>query len=191
MFYQGNIQLLAQPSVAIVGARQANNYTKWLLQALIPHLVKQRVNVISGLASGADSFAHQITLQNHGNTIAVIGTGLNCYYPAQNKTLQQQIAQQGLVLSEYLPDVTARRYHFPRRNRIIARLCQTLLITQASQRSGSLITTNLALKDNRNVMAVPGNINVPLSQGCNELINAGATPYLTPQQVLESLKFFD
>lgn len=190
LFYQGNIKLLAKPTMVIVGARQANGYTCEVLHNLIPHLVNHNVSIISGLASGADSYAHQITLQNHGNTIAVIGTGLNCYYPQQNCLLQQQIAREGLLLSEYLPDVTARRYHFPQRNRIIAGLCHTLLITQARQRSGSLITANLALEDNRNVMAVPGNINLPLSQGCNELIDAGATPYLGPQQVLESLKFF-
>lgn len=190
LFYQGNIKLLANSTMAIVGARQANNYTREVLYDLIPYLVSHNVSIISGLASGADSYAHQITLQNHGNTVAVIGTGLHCYYPQQNKLLQQQIAREGLLLSEYLPDVTARRYHFPQRNRIIAGLCHTLLITQARQRSGSLITANLALEDNRNVMAVPGNINSPLSQGCNELIDAGATPYLGPQQVLESLKFF-
>ncbi|MBU3851946.1 MAG: DNA-processing protein DprA [Candidatus Paralactobacillus gallistercoris] len=189
LFYEGDLQLLTMPMVAIVGARRADNYTYRVLHHLIPQLVKHNICIVSGLAQGADSYAHQLALQYGGKTIGVLGNGLDICYPTKNTQLQQTIKHKGLLLSEYVHGTPARHYHFPQRNRIIAGLCHTLLVTQAQQRSGSLITANLALDDNRNVLAVPGNIDCALSAGCNELIMAGATPYLHPQQILATLQY--
>lgn len=187
LFYQGNLSLLQQPILTLVGARRATAYTQAVLSQFIPGLVKAGVVIASGLAAGADRMAHLTTLAAKGQTIAVIGTGLNRYYPAANQALQAKIANVGLVLSEYPLNSPPQRYHFPERNRILAGLCQALCVTEARQHSGSLITANLALQANRNVLAVPGAITQPLSTGCNQLIAAGARPALTVQDLLEEL----
>lgn len=187
LFYQGHLALLKQPILTIVGARQAGTYTQAVLNQFIPSLVNAEVVIASGLAAGADRMAHLTTLAAKGQTIAVIGTGLNRYYPAANQALQARIASVGLVLSEYPLNSPPQRHHFPERNRILAGLCQALCVTEARQHSGSLITANLALQANRNVLAVPGAITRPLSAGCNQLIAAGARPALTVQDLLEEL----
>ncbi|WP_261807146.1 DNA-processing protein DprA [Lapidilactobacillus luobeiensis] len=184
LYYQGNLELLATPKLAIVGARACTNYTQYCLRRLIPPLVQNQITIVSGLAAGADQLAHQETLLAHGQTIAVIGTGLDVYYPPANRSLQQLIGQKGLLLSEYPLGTAPRRYHFPQRNRIIAGLSQGVLVTEAQHHSGSLITANLALQENRNVYALPGNILQETSVGTNELLAAGATPVLTAADLL-------
>ncbi len=124
-------------------------------------------------------------LKHHGKTIAVIGNGLDISYPSCNRALQTQIAHAGLLLSEYPLESRPLKYHFPLRNRIIAGLCQTVLVVEARHHSGSLITANLALQENRNVLALPGRINDIYSTGCNELIAAGAKPVLNSNDILE------
>lgn len=188
LYYVGNLQLLKTPIVALIGARECNHYTEQIMYGLIPGLVEQKITTISGLARGADSFCHQITLNHFGNTIAVVGNSVDYFYPAENKALQLQISQRGLILSEYPPTTSPRRYYFPQRNRIIAGLCDNLLVTQARQRSGTLITAELALQENRNVWAVPGPITSSLSQGCNQLITTGARPYLNATEFISDLK---
>ncbi|WP_125980806.1 DNA-processing protein DprA [Loigolactobacillus iwatensis] len=190
LFYQGNLALLQTTCLAIVGARQATSYTPQVLKNFLPSLIKVQCTIISGLAQGADGYAHQLTLASGGQTIAVIGTGLDTYYPKQNAQLQAQVAQNGLVLSEYPLGSRPERYHFPQRNRIIAGLCHALCVTEARHHSGSLITANLALQENRSVLAVPGSIMAPLSAGCNELILAGAKPALTVRDIWEELQYF-
>ncbi|MFD0897271.1 DNA-processing protein DprA [Loigolactobacillus binensis] len=187
LFYQGDLALLQRPILALVGARQATDYTQRTLINFMPALIAQNIVIISGLAAGADRMAHMTTLAAHGQTIAVIGTGLDSYYPRTNQALQQRIAQVGLVLTEYSLGSTPQRYHFPERNRLIAGLCQALCVTEAREHSGSLITANLALQANRNVLAVPGALWQPLSVGCNQLIAAGARPALSATDLLEEL----
>lgn len=187
LFYQGDLNLLQQPVLALVGARQATNYTQRVLSQFMPALVANQVVTISGLAAGADRMAHLTTLAAHGSTIAVIGTGLDVYYPRVNQALQQRIATTGLVLTEYPLGSSPQRHHFPERNRILAGLCQALCVTEARHHSGSLITANLALQANRNVLAVPGALWQPLSIGCNQLIAAGARPALSATDLLEEL----
>lgn len=189
LFYRGDLSVLKQPCVAVVGARQATEYTKQALQYLLG--LPQTTTIISGLAQGADAMAHEVALQKGLRPIGVIGTGLNCYYPPQNEHLQQAVAEKGLLISEYGLDVTAKKHHFPARNRIIAGLCHSLVVTEARQKSGSLITANLALQANRNIYALPGQINHSLSAGCNQLILAGATPLLNQQLLLDELQYFD
>lgn len=189
LFYQGTLELLEYPLLGVVGARLANQYGQDSLQALLPTVIEQNIAVISGLAAGIDELSHKETLRQHGYTIGVIGTGLNRYYPRKNMVLQKYMAKNQLILSEYPLDSGPQRHHFVERNRIIAGLCETLCVIQAKQRSGSLITANLALQNNRNVLAVPGKINDSLSVGCNELIVAGAKPVLNSKHIIEEFRF--
>lgn len=185
LFYEGELALLRLPLLGMVGARLANQYGEKCLATLMPTVVAQNIAVISGLAAGIDAMAHKETLRCGGYTIGVIGTGLNRYYPKQNEALQKYMASHQLILSEYPLDAGPKRHHFVERNRIIAGLCETLCVVQAKQHSGSLITANLALQNNRNVIAIPGRIDDVLSVGCNELIAAGAKPVLNSQHIME------
>ncbi|CAJ1175651.1 DNA-processing protein DprA [Companilactobacillus nantensis] len=177
LFFSGKIALLKTDCIAIVGAREATNYSYRCIGGLVPRLVN-RYTIVSGLAKGVDSWAHQHTLKNNGQTIAVTACGLDLVYPQENLDLQDQIMNNGLVISEYPPQTKAQRFHFPQRNRIIAGLSQKVIITEARKRSGALITTDLALENNREVMAIPGPIDRSLSVGCNRLIEEGATPLI-------------
>lgn len=187
LFYQGDITLLERPLLGVVGARQSTHYAYEALKHLLPPVVKQKMALVSGLAKGVDGLAQRLTLEFSGKTVAVIGNGLDISYPNENKALQSQIGRSGLILSEYALGSPPLRYHFPMRNRIIAGLIKVLLVVEARHHSGSLITANLALQENREVLALPGRINDPLSQGCNELIAAGAKIVLTANDILEEM----
>ncbi|MEY8737404.1 DNA-processing protein DprA [Lactobacillus sp. AN1001] len=186
LFYQGDIELLdSKKLLGVVGARQCSSYALQALTQLLPDVIQQQLVLVSGLAKGVDGLTHQLALKHHGKTIAVIGNGLDISYPSCNRALQTQIAHAGLLLSEYPLESRPLKYHFPLRNRIIAGLCQTVLVVEARHHSGSLITANLALQENRNVLALPGRINDINSTGCNELIAAGAKPVLNSNDILE------
>ncbi|RVU71818.1 MULTISPECIES: DNA-processing protein DprA [Lactobacillus] len=176
LFARGNVSLLKSKIVTIVGARLASHYSQEVIDRLMPNLVASNLTIASGLAKGVDGFAHRACLKNNGQTIAVVGNGLNHYYPSQNHGLQDQIVDKGLIISEYLPDTPPRPFRFPQRNRILAGISDSVIVTEAKEKSGSLITANLALQENRNVYAVPGPITSPLSEGPNRLIEVGATP---------------
>ncbi|HCD07939.1 MAG TPA: DNA-protecting protein DprA [Lactobacillus sp.] len=176
LFFEGNIDLLKNDCIAIVGSRQATNYSFRCISTLVPRLVN-RYTIVSGLASGADSMANEEALV-YGKTIAVLGSGLDIAYPAKNFRLQREIAQRGLLITEYPEGDSIEPWHFPQRNRIIAGLSQKLIVTEAKARSGSLITADLALENNREVLAIPGRLGDELSVGCNMLIDQGATPLL-------------
>lgn len=186
LFYQGDIELLdSKKLLGVVGARQCSSYALQALTQLLPNVIQQQLVLVSGLAKGVDGLTHQLALKHHGKTIVVIGNGLDISYPSCNRALQTQIAHAGLLLSEYPLESRPLKYHFPLRNRIIAGLCQTVLVVEARHHSGSLITANLALQENRNVLALPGRINDINSMGCNELIAAGAKPVLNSNDILE------
>ncbi len=176
LFAQGNLKLLQENVITIVGSRQATDYSRFVLNKIVPQLIKSNFVIASGLAMGVDVMAHSATLNNGGKTIAVIGNGLNHFYPERNSQIQRQIINEGLVLSEYLPDTPPRPFRFPERNRILAGIADSVIVTEAKEKSGSLITANIALQENRNIYAVPGPINSQLSIGPNKLIAAGATP---------------
>ncbi|WP_047999747.1 DNA-processing protein DprA [Lactiplantibacillus herbarum] len=185
LFLRGHRELLATRQLAMVGARQASPYAARVIDQLVAPLAQHGITIVSGLAKGADGCAHQTALKYQLPTIAIIGTGLDISYPRTHAELQQQVSQVGLLISEYPLGVGPERYHFVERNRIIAGLCQTLVVVEAREHSGSLITANLALQNNRNVLAVPGPIDAPLSVGCNQLIVAGAKPVLNSQHIIE------
>lgn len=181
----GNPKILSQHCLAVVGARQMSAYSKVALEALLPAIVKKGIVIVSGLAKGVDGLSHQLSLRFGGLTAAVVGCGLDRCYPAQHRQLMTQIQERGgVVISEYPLGSPPVPYHFPERNRIIAGLAETLLVTEARQKSGSLITANLALEDNRTVCAIPGRIDAPLSIGTNALIAEGAVPIMRPQDLL-------
>ncbi len=184
LFFQGDFALVNQPCVAIVGARELTPYGQQVLATWLPHLVGAKLVTVSGLARGTDEAVHRGTMAHAGQTIAVIGTVVDVAYPKRRDKLQTQISQQGLILSEYLPWEPPAKHHFPERNRIIAGLAQATVIVEARQKSGSLITANIALDENRVVMAVPGPVTSPLSAGTNALIVAGAIPLISPAQIL-------
>ncbi|MDO4912221.1 MAG: DNA-processing protein DprA [Lactobacillus sp.] len=176
LFAQGDLRLLKRKIVTIVGSRTPTRYSEDVIKEIVPKLVSQNYVIASGMAKGVDSLAHRAALEHSGMTIAVVGHGLNHIYPAQNKLLHHAIVNSGLILSEYLPDTPPRPFRFPERNRILAGLCQSVIVTEAKAKSGSLITVHQALEANRDIYAIPGPINSPLSEGPNRLIAAGAMP---------------
>lgn len=178
LYYRGNLSLLNDKfALAVVGTRKISSYGKHACEQLIPELVNKGFTIVSGLAHGIDALAHELTLQNDGRTIAVLGSDIDqrSIYPAKNRSLAQRIIEQnGLIISEYPPGSTPQPFHFPVRNRIISGITLGTLIIEADIDSGSLITAQTALDENREVFAVPGPIYSQMSRGTNLLIQKGA-----------------
>lgn len=187
LFYKGNIKLLTQKALAIVGARDANYYGRQVLNKIIPPLIEKEMVIVSGLAKGIDTFAHMATIENRGQTIAVLGGGFFHIYPKENDSLAKEIALRHLLLSEYPPIERPAKWKFPMRNRIISGLTQGTLVVQAKERSGSLITADFALEQGREVFAIPGNITDVLSGGTNDLIQQGAKLVMNANHIIEEL----
>lgn len=188
LYAKGNVSLLNNPAVAVIGARKATSYTTRSLQQLLPQLCAHDITIISGLAIGADTVAHRLTLQFGGQTIAVLGSGFYHMYPRQNEQLANQLIEKNLLLTEYAPYVKPARHHFPMRNRIVSGLAQALIVTEAAKKSGTLITTEFALDEGKDVFVTPGPIDSPLSQGTNSLLMEGAIPLLNSEQIIEALQ---
>lgn len=174
--------------LGIVGARNVSPYGRTVTSELAGTLARRGVVIVSGLALGVDSIAHRAAVDSGGLTIAVLPSGLTRIYPAGHHGLAKQIIESGgLLVSEYEPEATPHQGSFIARNRIIAGLCDGLLITEAAEASGSLHTARFALEQGKTVMAVPGNITSPTSAGTNNLIKTGATPITGPDDILEAL----
>lgn len=189
LYIRGNLEILQHPYLlAVVGSRRANYYGKRCVEKLLPPVIEAGVIIVSGLALGIDAMAHRACVDLSQPTIAVLGSGVDDHsmYPKSHISLVHKILEcGGTVISEYEPGTPAYLGHFPARNRIIAGLSHAVLIVQAADRSGSLITARLALEANRELVAVPGGITDPLAVGTNRLIHAGATPILEPQHLLD------
>ncbi|MCS4487573.1 DNA-processing protein DprA [Streptococcus sciuri] len=183
LFYKGNLELLKKPKIAVVGARKASAIGVKSVQKIIQELNNHFV-IVSGLARGIDTSAHMTSIKNGGSTIAIIGCGLDVYYPKENQKLQDYLAKNHLILSEYESTSQPLKYHFPERNRIIAGLCQGIIVCEARIRSGSLITCECALEEGRDVFAIPGNILDGISDGCHHLIQEGAKCITSGSDVL-------
>ncbi len=179
--------LLASPSVAIVGARACSDYGAHVARSLARGLAAHGILVVSGLARGVDSFAHRGALDAGGATVAVLGCGIDRDYPRAHASLAGEVARSGLLVSEYPPGVAPAPWRFPARNRIVAGLTGATVVVEARERSGALITADLALEEGRDVLAVPGEITSPLSAGSNGLLRLGATPVTSVEDVLEAL----
>jgi DNA processing protein len=187
LFVKGNPELLTKPQIAIVGSRNPSATGVKTATEFAEVLAAAGLTITSGMALGIDAASHQGALNVNGHTIAVAGTGLDRIYPASNKQLARQIAEHGAIISEFPPGTNAKANHFPRRNRIISGLCLGLLVVEAAQQSGSLITARLALEQNREVFAIPGSIHNPLARGCNALIRQGAKLVETAEDIFEEL----
>ena len=179
--------LLAQPAVAIVGARACSDYgARTSRDSLARGLAAAGVVVVSGLARGVDGWAHRGCLEAGGETVAVLGCGIDRDYPRAHAGLAREVGERGLVVSEYPPGVAPAPWRFPARNRIVAGLAVATVCGRRSdaKRSGALITADLALEEGREVLAVPGEITSALSAGSNALLRLGATPVTSPADVL-------
>lgn len=174
LFARGNADLLTMPQLAVVGSRNPTKNGKDNAFAFSRYLSESGLTITSGMAMGIDTQAHKGALQGSGNTIAVIGTGPDRVYPASNRQLAHDIAEKGLLISEFPPGTAPHASHFPRRNRIISGLTLGTLVVEATERSGSLITANLASAQGREVFAIPGSIHNQQSRGCHKLIKQGA-----------------
>lgn len=188
LFYRGNLQILSHPSVAIVGARRATQQGKSTALLFAHDLARRGFVIASGLAYGIDAAAHTGALEAGGDTIAVLGSGLNNIYPKNHLSLARSIVRHGgLILSEYPLSQAPLPYQFPERNRIISGLCNGVVVVEAGLKSGSLITARLALEQGRDVFAVPGPVTSMVSQGCHRLIRDGAELITSVDQVVETL----
>ncbi len=187
LFYKGQIKLLNKTAIAIVGTRTPTSYGKLVTERFASALAQNQFAIISGFARGVDSISHKAALAHHAPTIAVLGNGLDIIYPPENSKLFHEIVEQGLILSEYPLGTRPDAGNFPKRNRIISGLAAAVLITEASEKSGALLTAMYANDQNREVFAVPGSIFSTKSAGCNRLIRQGATPALSPEDILEEL----
>ena len=177
-------ELLARPAVAIVGARSCSGYGSSVARSLARELAAAGLVVVSGLARGIDGEAHRGALEACGATVAVLGCGIDRDYPAAHAELARRIAETGLILSEYAPAVEPAPWRFPARNRIVAGLAAATVVVEARERSGALITADLALEEGREVFAVPGEITSRLSDGTNTLLKLGASPLTCAADVL-------
>lgn len=189
LFYQGLLPKTEKPWVGIVGSRLCSSRGKNLAKELSLELSKRGFIIVSGLARGIDTFAHLGALEGKGKTVAVLGCGLDVEYPPENKSLKKRIAEEGLVLTEFLPGTEPLAYNFPQRNRIIAGLSKAVIVVEARLKSGALITAHLAADYGREVMAFPGNPENPYARGCNQLIKEGAFLVESLEEVLEVLGF--
>ena len=183
----GEVGLLYEPAVAIVGARACSSYGSQVARLLGRELAAAGLVVLSGLARGVDGEGHRGALEAGGDTVAVLGCGVDRDYPAAHAQLAARVCERGLVVSEYAPGVEPAPWRFPARNRIIAGLAAATIVVEARERSGALITADFALEAGREVFAVPGEITSSLSAGTNALLRLGATPLTCAEDVLETL----
>ncbi|HQR61135.1 MAG TPA: DNA-processing protein DprA [Methylophilaceae bacterium] len=187
MYAKGRIELLSQPSLAVVGSRNATPQGEKTAEAFSQVLSDNGYCIVSGLALGIDGAAHRGALQGRASTIAVVGTGLDIVYPARHRQLAHQISERGLLISEFPLGTPSMAQNFPRRNRIISGLSQGCLVVEAHLQSGSLITARLAAEQGREVFAIPGSIHSPVAKGCHLLIKQGAKLVESMQDILEEL----
>lgn len=188
LYCKGNIQLLNTTCVAVVGSRKPTDYGVIVTKQYVKEFCQADVTIVSGMASGVDTIAHKESLENQGKTIAVLAGGFNHIYPASNFSMFKELIKNNLVITEYNPTIKPETYFFPIRNRIIAGLSKGVLLTEAGEKSGSLHTFNYATEFNREVFAVPGKINSPMSKGTNAIIQSlQGSITLSPEDVLQAL----
>ncbi|GHV02830.1 DNA polymerase [Clostridia bacterium] len=179
LYCLGDVSLLKTNCIAVVGTRRMTRYGRDVTETLTADCVRNGLTVVSGMARGVDTVAHETALAKGGGTVAVLGSGFDHIYPAENADLFRRIAEKGLVLTEYEPGMPPLKHQFPARNRIIAALSLGVLVTEAGEKSGALITAYDALDQGREVFAVPGGIFSPESAGTNRLIRAGHAHMVT------------
>ena len=185
LYYKGKLRE-SKAGVAVVGARRCSSYGKQVALEAASYLATHSIPVISGLAKGIDGYAHIACLKANGYTIAVVAHGLDQCYPKEHRELMHGIIEAGVVMSEYPPDTMPRQEYFPQRNALIAGLCSKVLIVEAAQKSGALITAQLAKDQGKELFVPPHDIYSPSGVGCNQLIRKGVTVYLDPKQLIDT-----
>ncbi len=191
LYVLGNFKILKEKAIAIVGSRKATEYGKKVAFQISQELTKENINVVSGLAIGIDTYAHlgAISIQNQASTIAVLGSGIDEMYPKENTELARKIIQTGgCIVSEYPLGTKPNKINFPQRNRIISGLSDGVVVVEASEKSGSLITAEFGIEQGKEIFAVPGNIDNLLSKGTNKLIQDGAKMVLSSKEILEEIR---
>jgi DNA processing protein len=187
IYVKGNLLPSDEFAVAIVGTRKVTPYGQQITRDTSIYLAGHGITVVSGLARGVDGLAHQHALEAGGRTIAVLGCGVDVIYPPEHRKLAEAIVENGAIISDYPMGTKPEGINFPPRNRIISGLSLATIVIEAGQRSGALITADFAIEQGRDVFAVPGNVLSPASRGTNNLIQNGAYPMITPQDVLDVL----
>jgi DNA processing protein len=187
LYVRGEIKKEDELAISIVGSRKTSPYGRWFTEKISRELVQQGVTIVSGMARGIDSVAHQGAISEGGRTIAVLGCGVDIVYPRENLKLCGQIVDHGAVVSEFPMESPPEAGHFPKRNRIISGLSLGVVVVQAGKGSGSLITAGYALEQGRDVFAVPGNVGAESSQGTNQLIKEGAKLVESSEDILEEI----
>lgn len=172
LYYSGNLELINNKTIGVIGSRNNSKFGEDFTNKLVTDLVENNYVIVSGLAKGIDSISHEACINNNGKTIAVLGNGIDNYYPYQNKDLQNEISRTGLVISEYPPFIKPKKEYFPKRNRIIAAISDSLIVVEAKRNSGTMITVNEALNLGKDIMCVPSRPSI--NSGCNYLIKNGA-----------------
>lgn len=183
LFYYGDLSLLNRQCIAVIGSRKPDDYGDYATRKIVKDLVKNDYTVISGMALGIDAIAHQSALSNHGRTVAVLGSGIDYCYPKSNIHIYNELKEKQLLVSEYPNDIAPKPYHFPTRNRIIAGLSASILVTQANKKSGTMITVGYALDQGKDIFCIPSRIDDP--NGCNTLIQQGAKLILNINDIIE------
>ena len=187
IYYKGNASLLAKPSVAVVGARACSNYGSMAAKELGRQLANRGIVVVSGMARGIDSICQLSALEQRGESIGVLGSGIEVCYPPENQKLYQWLQQQGMLFSENPPYMQPTPGLFPLRNRIISGLADVLVVVEAREKSGTLITVDMALEQGKDVYVIPGRMTDPVSRGCNKLIKQGAGVILSIDEFVEEI----
>lgn len=187
LYTKGNYNVEDNLAIGIVGSRKATAYGKWACEKFTKELVNLGVTIVSGLAMGIDSVAHKAAIEAGGRTIGVLGNGIDVIYPKNNYKLYNEVAKNGAVITEFPIGTQPFNYNFPQRNRIISGLSLGIIVIEAKEKSGSLITAHLALDQGKEVFALPGNINSIYSGGTNRLIKDGARPLLDIDDIIEEI----
>lgn len=187
LYLKGGLQAADQNAIAVVGTRAPTQYGKMVTEKIVADLVAHGITIVSGLARGVDTTAHHAVVRSGGRTLAVLGSGLDVVYPAENRNLLEEITRNGAVISEFPFGAKPDAVNFPRRNRIISGLSLGVIVVEAGHESGALITANFALDQNREVFAVPGSIFSPKSAGPHQLLKEGAKLIQNADDILEEL----
>ena len=187
IFAKGDISLLNSKSIAIVGSREPSKYGIYVAEKFSKELSKEGITIVSGLARGIDTFAHVGALSSFGKTIAVLGSGIDVVYPKENAKYYREISEKGLIISEYIVGTAPENKNFTQRNRIISGLSDGVLVVEARKNSGTMITTDFALEQGKELYVIPGNITSNLSAGTNNLIKEGAKLVTDVYKILEDL----
>ncbi|MBQ6806880.1 MAG: DNA-processing protein DprA [Lachnospiraceae bacterium] len=188
IYYKGKLPDEDKPSIAIIGARNCSAYGKYMAEKLGHELAEAGVQVISGMARGVDGISQYAALEKGGYSMAVFGCGVDICYPAENGNLYRMLVEKGGICSEYVPGTAPQANLFPPRNRIISGMSDGVLVIEARNKSGTLITVDMALEQGKEVFALPGRVTEPLSEGCNRLIKQGACVVQDTQDILQELE---